>query len=684
MTTYPNPLYSLDKEDLFRLGEEEYIHLLSIPYRSISETDKFCFNLIEIVHESILSNTAVVAKLLSNIKDAEIREVIYECLLHYYSKDKLRQSIIRYIKDPSGPQTRNIVFQNIDHILLRSQNSHEEAAQMVLSYFKKLACTGQINNNAFILKSEWTSAILDNISDTQRAVLYASMFHINMKFLDNPKFEGLKNALLLGSNQEKLVARTGILDPKWHDLNKFDFSDTHKQKMVAFFTTNDLVMFSQHAIKTKDVVNANLYLELLVSKFESSVTLEDAMHKPLQKILNVMLSHSMMFKGARECIKFLKYMLDSGLKITPSTLLLILSRLRADRFSDEALFVINHLHTEKLEPAQKDILVGEIMKVINNKFTEHPEVAVGYFAAIFDKDDPLQLLKDLRILDLIYGPSKEISSIRSADIHKDLTRIELSHSVLHSMYLILFRNLAPELRSNPQLIEQMYQAYTSKIVQAQQEKDIASIFHPENIDDSVLTLFIEHLLRVDPYSKTDMLLVTDDVRFKVAKEITENFFALVELNRPKRTVYLFDLLISSSLLTHGDHTFAARMLKQSREAGLPLSFNQLYPFIMYHYSRAQYELAEQWYAILTRDGVKAKSVAADELIKIAKELNWSVKGTAYRRLGNLKNRRARKELADLAKDPILIISKSNTLTTQGDTNLLEELGSLLHTRSQNT
>lgn len=683
LDTYPNPLYSFSKEDLMKLDKSDLNHLLSIPYKSVTETDKFCFNVLEIVHENIIKDPSLAAKYINAIKDPETRTTIVGCLMHYYKTDRLRRSLIMFIDNPTSAETRREILETLEKILCNFDNLPEEAAQMGLSYLKKLALTGKTNQYIMFAPKQAAEVLMKYLPQLQRAQLYACLLNINMKFQNAGEFEKLKKSLLSGSNIDKLVARTGIIDAKWQDTNKFDFDDAQKARMVHFLTFNDLALFTEHAINEKDVVNANLYLDLLVTKFESPG--QFASHsKKLQTILNTMLHHSMVFKGPQECLKFLKYMKDSELEIRPATLLRILSRLREDSFWDEALFLINYLHTETLDPAQRKILTREIMMVITRKFDRHPQVAIGYFASIFTRDghELLQLLKDLQILDLVYGPDQTLlNAIKRAEIHEDLKGAAVTHEALKEIYLVVLKSLLPERRSNVHLIKLLFSQYMEKIECAIKDNDTQSIFHPTIVQDDIVCLFLDHLLRVDTYSKDNMDLNSDRAKFDAAKHIYTEFFARANLKKNQRKVYTLDLMITSSLLYHRDITFAAQLLKNARECGMPLSFNQLYPFIMYHYSNGEHEQARQWYNLLTQNGVKAKNVSADRLIEVAKELNWPVKGTMYRTSGYQKNKRARIELARLTTDPLLAFAEppaTEVLSHTGDLNLLEELGGILH------
>lgn len=690
LSTYPNPLFNLPKTELVSLSDKELTHLLKIPYRAASETDKFCLNVIEIANENILENPALAARFLHAITDSQMEDVVIGCLMHYYKEDRLRRSVLRFISQPGSRVTRDEILNNIAHIF--AENS-THAPKIVLKYLRKLALTGSVNPNIILLPPEQLRPLMEQLSHQEKVELYACLFHTNIKFREYEKFEELKKSLLGGSQVDKTVARTGILDAKWHDTNRFSFAPLHRQKMELFFTFNDLVFFSQHAINEKDVVGANLYLELLVAKFETTADVSNHT-KQLQQVLSVILSHSMSFVGPQECLKFLRYMVDSAIPVRPATLLRILSTFRSQGCYEEALLLINFLHTTTLQPAQRRILVHEIMLVISARFSLHPRIAAGYFASLFSScdDSALEILKDLGILDLIYGPDAVrhlFEFVERADIHHDLKGAALTHDVVREMYCILLRNLLPQQKSNSVLIKHLYLQYKARVVQARENGDTSSVFHPSNLDDSIVGVFLDHLLRKDPTATSDMDLNADKHNYACATFIWTDFFDLVQLSRKRRKTYLVDLMVTSALHKHRDLKFAADIMKHSREIGLPLSFNQLFPFIMHHYSRGEYDQAHRWYVLLVRHGVKAKSVAADRLFEIAKQLQWEVKGSVYKSSGNSRNKQARRELAHLNKNPLRFLNKTASTgidndTTGGarDVNLVEELGSLLNAVSK--
>lgn len=670
--TFPNPLFTFDKSKLMGLSEEELRHLLSIPYKSISETDQFCFNVIQIVHESLIQNPVKAKMFLRNIRDEEIRGVILNCLKQYYKTNLVRDSILHFTVFPEEAATRRSIFTNIEDILFESSTPQAERLVLLLSYLRKLALCSSPNGTSLLLQDKTAKALLQNIPETKRAELSSYFLHINMKFSDMRMFDEFKQSLLHGSNLSCLIAKTGIIDAKWHHLNDYVFDDEHKQKMVNFFTFNDLHLFTTQAIEAHDLLDANLYLDLLVAKLETlSLKSNSNGHgRRVQTLLHVLLQHSMTFKGPQECLKFLRYMPQMGLEIRPATLLRVLIQLRKDECFDEALYLINNLHNCELSEHQHSMLVNEIVNVIAKKFAAHPEVIVGYFAAMFG-NEVLHLLQRLGLLQLIYKEdfkSLDFSGIKKADIHQDLTSCDLQHSHLQVLYEVVLKYIGVGSLA-PRLVTDLYHRYKSEVVLPKN-----SVIELLQVDDSVVALFLECLLKVLP-GGLDMNLLRDKRRYEAAKLINQDFFDSVSLPAQRKKVFLYDLLISSALLQHNDYAFAAALIKHSREHKMPSTFNQIYPFIVYHYVRGEVNRAEAWYNMMVKEGVKAKSTAGDRLFSIAEECGWRIKGSLYKRTIHHRNQKARKALANMKSDHLKRMGMNGE--EQRSTDLLEELSAII-------
>ncbi|GEQ69415.1 hypothetical protein JCM33374_g3087 [Metschnikowia sp. JCM 33374] len=593
--------------------------------------------------------------------------------------------MLAYIEDPSSDSCRTFVRATLHDILSVDNDKSKAAAGVALSYLKRLALTGRVNSRPLFLKYMYSDILYRHVPQEKWSDLFAAMVQTNIKFTEFNHYNMIREHLLSGSALEKFVGRTGWINPKWHDTERTSFPDHQKEIMVHSFSLQELASSTQQAIRQKDVTMANLFLEILVTKFES---LGDTAF--LQLVLSVMLSHSMAFKGPQECLKFLQYIRKAGLKIVPSTLLRILTALRIDCFYNEALLLVNYLHMEKLSPKEHSSLVDEIMKVITGKFSLHPKIAVAYFTSLFndETDIALRTLKDLSLLDVIYGPGSVDSSfsvIQKAEIHDDLKNSPMTHASLREIYSVTLRGLSDGQPTNPALVSKFYESYKKKITEAKTCSVPLGPFSEKSLDESILTLFLDHLLREDPESRQDMELVEDHLNFSVAKVICLDFLRSHGRRDIVKDTYVLDLMIYSGLLKHQDLMFALRIFKKGREMGSPITFNQVYPFIMHHYSKGETDHAERWFHLLVKSGAEAKSVAADKLFKIARENNWAVTGTQYRNNVRIKIRAAREQMEKLRADPVMGLPGMEMIADAGpnqldsaDINLGEELEKILH------
>lgn len=666
----PHPLYSVNKDQLLQLKNSQLKDLLRLPCIDSNKTDTLCMSLLDVIHDNILLNPEQATRVLRAAQGTKYQSMLFDSLKEFYKNDPLRWSIAAFIEDPTDRTHRQMVMTNLTEILSDSKKSNEEASLTALSYLRRLALTDVHNPKSFILTSEHAYRLYNALPVHRRADLFGVMVQINMRFGSGRLYDGMKNYLLRGTQLQRLVVRTGLLDVKSHDILKTDFSENHKQKMVSFYNIEDIMNFVKYQMRRKDVALANLYLDLMVSKFEM---MGDASH--LRGVLETMIIHSMTFKGPQECIKFFKYILDSSLELEISTLIKVLVELTNQAYYDEALLLVNYMHTEILSGDQKSYLVREIVKIISGKFADYPKIAIGYFASLFG-DAGLKILQDLSVLDVIYARSNSdtlYSFISKADIHEDLRHSQLTHAILKEIYTNLFRSLPQAQSTNPALVRKLYDSYRSQIVKQLPE----SVFRADNMDASIIELFIVYLLEERPNERGNTKLHRDKLRYETAKYIAQDFFSLPEVKGAAKNVHLIELLIQSSMLRHHDLSFAISLIKYAKDLALPMTFKQIYPFIMFHYSKGEQDQAFRWYSLLLQSGIKSNSIEGDELIRVAKELNWPVKGTYFRQMVRAKNRKARREAHKLEHQTVLMSPESDTAENNKEGNFLHELSLIL-------
>lgn len=678
LNLYPNPLLTFEKEEILKLKERELSHLLSIPGGNPAELERLFLNVVLIIHDNLITNTPKATYFIEKFENSGLELPLTAFLKERYKDNRLRRSLLIFLEDPSSKEAHKEVRAVIDQMVAKLEKKPPEAAHMILNYLKKLSVVNIPNHHKLYLSSLVLGLLLKNLSEFDKRCLFSCLVLANFKFSNKEHHDKLRISLLQGSPLSKLVVRTGLMDPKWHDVAKYNYSNTHRNKMVRFFTFSELKRFAEWAILEKNLLDSNLYLELLVRKFEQS-----SKKKHLQGLLQVMLLYSMVLKGPKECVRFLRYYVESGLEVRMETLLKTLQRLRQDGIYDEALFLINFLHREDLTPEEHQTLVLEIIMVMKEKFAEHPQIVVGYFAALFNDEEKnaLHLLKDLKLLDLVYGREGGlvlVDIINEAVVHEDLKNSRLEHSILFQMYALVLKWLSLEQSTSPLLIKSLYDSYIAQVKRAVELNDKESLFHVDNLDESVISLFVEYLLREDPHQCDSMRFTSRRLNYETAKQIATHFFSVANVDRSRKKIYLADILIYAGLLTHNDLAFALVMLKRARATNLPVTFNQIYPFTQYHLDQKEYDEAKYWFLIMAENGVKAKSPTAVQLYKTAKQLGWPMTGTKYLQAYRLRNKKTRQELQNIESDPISVLpSESSADLPNKQFNFVEDLASVL-------
>lgn len=676
-TTYPNPLYNMSKAEMLALNEKEYKHLTQIPYKSHDETNKFCYNITNIVDELIMTNTKKAVKYLTTLRDDYLHSTIVASLENKFKRDNIKSSLLEYTINPSGVKFRSSFFRILDNIL-KSDADNERKTQVLMEYLIKLASIDVVNENVIVLRAGFFDKIFALVPASSYAEFYACLLNINIQPSILLKLYPLKYTLVMGSNSEKFVVRTGWLKPKWHDLQTPVFSENHKRRMINFFSVKDLRQYAIFAIQKKDIVDSNLYMGLLLKKFERKYTdiidgkSDNILEKTsftydIQAVLTVVLKHVMTFSGPKNCIPVLKYMIDNNLEIKFDNILTILQHLRESQNFEEALVLINEINLHTLNLTDTEKLVHEILLLIKSKYPKTPKIYLGYVVSMLSKvnsqvegNQCINLLDKLGIISLVYkNNTTEPSSypeIKRANVDPLLTIPSMQQEVLLNVYEILLNSLDPSERT-PEMIVKMYSNYSNIIIEeiSRDSADSTDKFlkvDKDNLNDQVVTLFIKHLIKRKPESN-GMILSNSTLNYDTAKFIMNDFIENFMPLRKNRSVFPFELLIYCGLMIHNDYAFASRMIRVSRSWGLPFSFNQIYPFIMYHYTKGEYKQAESWYRELVKHGVKAKAYPVKNLFKIARELNWGVTGFVYRKLGIHRNHKRREEMSRIHADQLI-------------------------------
>lgn len=683
LDTYPNPLFSMTKAEILKLTEEEFFHLRSIAYKTPEEQALLCANIILIIDESIIVDPQLAMRFLgvggssrninSNTKAGTnhfntLEQTVISSLKEKFSSNSIKLSILHYILEPTLTKFKLLFMQNLDSIC-----QVQEAKEVILlNYLNSLVNTNVTNAHLILLSDRLYHLVIRSVSPDKFYQLFLSFVQLNVQTEKVHTLEKLKKTLLNGSPMEKFVVRTGWHHPKWHDTLAFDFTEEQQQKMLQFFTIKDFKIFTETFVKLNDIVNSNVYLNLLIAKLEYKTLQvtnkhhhlrgDSELRKDIHTIIQVALQYFMTFKGPSSCLKILKYMMRNDLEINFDILLIIIKQLDRQRHFQEALQVINNVLLVNLSGLERFKLVEEILILIKKRYPKTPEVMVGYVAAMLNGEDKsanksLALLNDLKLLGITHGNGKigSISSfelIQKANIDERLTGFEFSSNSLANYYEMVLHLMRTEVDS--EFIYELFVNYL-EVVKNLKNQDVTHQAFGE-MNDRVVYHLINFLLRKRPRS-LDFKLHEGTDRMNTAKKIFLEFTTSVKLPRRAISTSIIDLLIYSSLIVHKDFAFAAQVLKYSRTQHVPFAFNQIYPFVKYHYLRKEYDRAHIWYKELVKHAIVTTAQPAKEVFQIARELNWEVNGFVYRKANIMKNRKAREDLENVKRDPLVFFQE---------------------------
>jgi translation factor ATP22 len=693
LNTYPNPLHTMSTKALVELSVKDLQHLLKISYRDISELDEFCTKIISIVNNEILENPIIAAKFVINLQDHEIFPELKFSILKLFEKDRIKLSIFHYILSPESQEFRVGFFQILSDILHMKQKSYQEKSDLLLTYFDKISSINIINKVPILLNDDFYSKIMKTVGPIKFNELFSYFVYLNIQTKDLLLIKSLKKTLENGSEVDRFIARTGWINPIWNNILKVKIPPKHRCKMVHFYSIDDFQRFANQAIQNHDIILGNLYLSLLVEKFEikcqqieknAIIVNDSSVSEDIQTLLEVILNHVMEFKGSDYSVTVLRYMNENQLQIKFSTLLILMRQFRLKSKFEDALLIMNNINMFQMTDIQRKQLVHEVLLLIKKRYPKSPKILIGYCASIFNNVEcnGLELLNDLGIIGITHGSGNvskisDLGLVQKANLDSKLSGFKFTHTALANVYETILSTTPRSLSC--EFITKLYELYISQI-----DKN-----RFVDINDRVINKFINFLLRKLAGGKINFQFYKNSERYEISKRIFLDFHNKTCLKRIQTTTSLFDLLIHVSLTYHQDHEFASTVIKLSRKMSVTPTFNQIYPFIQFHYNRKEYDIAHLWYKELVKQAVKTTAPPSKELFRIARELNWDVNGFVNRKLMIHRNYKSRKEILKLENDPVLFINDQDTedliteeLITDSagstDLNFSQELSSILY------
>ncbi|CAH6718679.1 hypothetical protein CLIB1444_01S12134 [[Candida] jaroonii] len=594
----------MSKEDILNINKSQYKSWINKVENSNDEISGLCINLVEIIEDNLLKDHKLIAHLLSGLSD-EVRSIILDGLRKKYQSNHVKLSFIETLVDSSNVITQNIIIDTFEKII-QGDHSDDEKVQMVLNYSRKLCDLQTVNKSAISLNTDWFNELLDIIPEQSFAVFYSTLVNLNIK-TKHPKYKTIIEKLSKGSNSDKFVLRSGIMDPTWGDTNK-EIKGFTKQRILHYFSFDKLISFYQEAYKRNDLADCNLYLELSVKKFEMECdkyelegSNKEYIGKHFEDIIKYSMMHLMMFKNPHECLRILKYLNDNQIPLKFKFLNTLIKSLRQRGYYKEAILVINNIKLDNLDADSRSNIVSEIFQITNKVYGNKFEIILGYAIKMFKLKNNDSIEPMLRELGLLQG------SVDLANVDGRLSGLYLTQDHLYEIYRSFFIN-------NKGLkyykVLEMFEKYLHHLQHSPMKVD--------QVNDKILTLFLNYLNKTNPYDNK-FILFQNSNNFEVSQKIAYDFLDTF----PQAFVkpYLFEILINQAL-SYNNFNLAAELIKRSRALNLPFTFFQIYPFIKYHYQQGQISNAKIWYDLMIDHKVKATNIKSNEIFKIAKELGW--------------------------------------------------------------
>ncbi|CAN3371686.1 hypothetical protein DIRU0_A07140 [Diutina rugosa] len=615
--------------------------------------------LVDVLASRILADPQFVASAWRSLDDTT-REMISAPLRQKLAVDDVKLSVFEWIADPASKEARDLVVETLYRIVRLPQTNPK--AEYLFEYLDRLYHTHTHNPVPLLITAKLYHRIMAIATPSRFATLFSYLVAANISTKDPTEILRLKKTLHFGTALDRLVGRTGLLRPQWCHTVDANLSPLHQQRMVSFFSLEDLHLHCMEAIRSKKVPAATMYLGMVVKKYEAMCSRQVATAEDLQLVMKAILVSVMEFgEGHQGMMSVLNNMKQNQLPVQFATWLVVVQRLRLRGEFGDALMVINSMALDELTPNQRHQLVREVLLLIGAKYPKQPSVLMGYVVAFYPQAQ--QLLAQLGVVELVFDDPGATITPATVDASLVMKDTEVPATVVANVYESVLRSLPLNLKP-PSVVLDLYQRYRTHIAS------------PSN--DRVMVALVNSLLRKSTSKRPSFALTQDGERYHAAKSIASDFFARTTMGRRGRTTSVYDVLITAAF-ANNDHPFAVQVIKEARKGHVPFTFNQLWPFINFHYQRQEYNTAYLWYRELIASGAKTTAPPAKQLWQMAKRHGWGKAGMRYRQHQWRAAKHTKKQLWEMAIDPVVTTEDRVTHEIIGEASgFSQQLSTLLH------
>ncbi|KAI5952770.1 hypothetical protein KGF54_003637 [Candida jiufengensis] len=626
LNTKPHPLIQMNLETISKLTKKELNHLNQINYGDINEKAELCFKLSNIFQE--LSSTKQASWIYNSINDEEIKQVISTSISQ-------RSCALNFIID----STSHITHSEFTKLIITIANDGKpDKSDRLLNLFSSIANTEMVNTKLIQINTSVFQNILNIIDGKDYPLLYSYMIQINFRPKSSKKFQEFKQRLLNDSIRSKFIAHTGYINPKWLDLNKTEFGQTHTLRLIESFAMEELEISTEYFILQNEPAKSSLFLNFMLMKLEKISSTKNKLYidQQIQRILNTVIKLVIKFKDASSGIQILNHMVSENLKIDFQIYLTFLRHLRSINQYDEFISILNDMNLQDLKPNDKKLLASEILLLMKQKFPSSSKVIIGYIGALFDNG--LETLNDLGILSLPYESTiankiSTVDIVQIANIDQNLKGSKINSEHLAPVYDVLLNSLHEN--NDASTIMKYYE----KFVLADSEL---------HTNDRTVTVFLNHLL----YNGDEKHSTQIPINYQYAKHIFEYYKQFKIRNISMQS---FELLIEVALKQFNDVEFASKVMAYTRTCNKQFTSNQIISFIEKFTKDGDETKVELWLNQLKLIGIErtnSRKIVNSLDSKDAYLYKWSL---------TKKKRNDKLALVKLNKDNLMFETTNNSL-----------------------
>jgi len=484
----------------------------------------------------------------------------------------------------------------------------------IKSQFEKMEVPHDVSLNISYTNSREIMKILDRESYLE---FFMKLLEYNCTSISSKVLGDLRYALKNGAPHEQEIYEFDVL-LSLDDSESMDFLKKKFLTLYSFSMIKDIVV---KYIQNGDSEKSEFYLEYFLAKYameKSNAETKEKEQELTTTLYEIVTYHSVRLKNYQSAIGLLETIIANNIPITPKLLHILTTSFRKKKMFDAVLTVLNKttniLKDQEVDNNFKNLLAGELIITLREKFPDNPKLVVSQFLSIYQGSE--LMLNQLGLLSLIYNDIvAEIGDLNSAlpTLYKtevsDFFKINNGFPNIENMtelYILILNYIGMHQNGDHLQITltELFNKFRDYVMKVQELSVPNHPFSKDFLDEGILNVFVKRT-------------IMDAKRPELAFSFLKSFLQSCDFKRfdgyAASMIIYFDRYIESYKIDE--------LIAILKKLNSPLGFYAITALILRKDKSMDYEEAHAWYKKLLE---LKEPINHFGLIQVIKKHEWEL------------------------------------------------------------